>query len=68
MWTDPIVEELHKIREEHAKTFNYDLKAIFEDLKKQERQSGVTYVSLPIIRNIPKQPENWVKENELAAT
>jgi len=36
MWKDPIIEELHKIREEHAKKFNYDLKAIFEDLKKAQ--------------------------------
>jgi transposase len=33
MWLDPIVEEIHKIREERAKRFNYDLKAMYDDLK-----------------------------------
>jgi hypothetical protein len=51
MWTDPIVEEVRKIREEHAARFGYDLKKIFEDLKEQERKSGREVVSLP-----PKRP------------
>ena len=51
MWVDPIVEELHKLREEHAQKFNFNLKAIFEDLKKQEMKSKREIVSLPIKRN-----------------
>ena len=31
MWEDEILEELHRIREEHAKSFNYDFKAIFAE-------------------------------------
>ncbi len=31
MWEDEILEEIHRIREEHAKAFNYDIKAICED-------------------------------------
>ena len=27
-WKDPIVEEVRKVREEHAAKFNYDLVAI----------------------------------------
>jgi hypothetical protein len=42
---DEIVEELHKYREEYAKKFNYDLNAIFEDLKRKEAESGRKYVS-----------------------
>ena len=33
-WKDPIIEEIRKIREEHAAKFNYDLDAIVEDVKK----------------------------------
>jgi hypothetical protein len=44
MWKDPIVEEVRKIRQKHAKRFNYDLRAIVEDLRKQQEQSGRTYV------------------------
>ena len=45
MWEDPIIEELHHIREEHAAQFNYNLDAIFQDLKQKEKQSGLQYVS-----------------------
>jgi hypothetical protein len=36
MRKDPIVEEIHRIRREHAKRFNYDLNAIFADIRKRE--------------------------------
>lgn len=52
MWKDPIIEEIHKIRQEHAKKFNYDFNKIFDDLKKQELQSENKFISLPIKRNI----------------
>ena len=35
---DPIVAEIRKIRDEHAAKFNYDLDAIFKDLKKTEHK------------------------------
>lgn len=46
MWKDKIVEEIHQIREAYAKSFDYDLDAIFEDLRKKEAQSGREVVSL----------------------
>ena len=48
MWEDPIVKEIHKFREEHAKKFNFDLRAIFFDLKEQEKKGKRHVVSLPI--------------------
>lgn len=51
MWTDEIVEETRKARDEYAAKFNYDLNAIYEDLKKQEKRSRRKLVSLP-----PKEP------------
>ena len=42
---DPIVDEMHRIRDAHAARFNYDLNAIFRDLKEQERKSGRKFVS-----------------------
>ena len=36
MLNDEIVDEVRAIREAHAAKFNYDLRAIFEDLKKSE--------------------------------
>ncbi len=46
MWTDEIVEEIHQIREEYAKSLNYDLDAIFADLRKKEAKSGRKVVNL----------------------
>ena len=40
----PIVAEVRKARDEHAAKFNYDLDAIFRDLKEKERTSGRKYV------------------------
>jgi hypothetical protein len=39
MSNDPIVEEIRKIREDYAAQFNYDLTALFEDLKRQEQKN-----------------------------
>ncbi|MFY9826122.1 MAG: hypothetical protein WAM82_32450 [Thermoanaerobaculia bacterium] len=36
MSDDPIVQEVRRIREEHAARFGYDLQAIFADLKRTE--------------------------------
>ncbi len=46
MWTDPIVEEIHKIREAYAARFNYDFDAIYEDIKRLERESGREFSTL----------------------
>jgi len=46
MWEDEIIEELHRIREEHAKAFNYDVREICEDWRKRQKQSGRQFVTL----------------------
>ena len=43
-WSDPIVEEVRRIRDAHAARFNYDLDAIFLDIKEREKQSGLEFV------------------------
>ena len=43
---DQIVEEIRRIRREHAKEFAFDLDAIFEDLKRREQQRGQKTVTL----------------------
>jgi hypothetical protein len=45
-WIDPIVEEVRRLREEHAASFDYDLDRIFQDLKEREGKSGHKVVSL----------------------
>jgi hypothetical protein len=44
---DPIVDEVRRVRDGHAARFNYDLDAIFRDIKEQERKSGRKFVSFP---------------------
>ena len=45
MWIDPFVDELYAIREAHAKRFNLDADAIFEDWLKKQQNSGRHYIS-----------------------
>jgi hypothetical protein len=42
---DPIVDEVRRVRGEHAARFNYDLWAIFRDIQEQQNRSGLTFVS-----------------------
>ena len=46
MINDEIVEETRRLRDEWAKQFDYDLRKMFEDLKKKRTESGRKYVSL----------------------
>lgn len=60
MWQDEILEELHRIREEHAKFFNYDIKAICGDWRRKQAQSGMTFVTLTparLFNNAAQQTE-----------
>jgi hypothetical protein len=57
MWDDPIVAEVRRVREEYAARFNYDLDAIFRDIKEREKRSGRTFVSFPPRRVSPAEQE-----------
>ena len=37
---DTIVAEIHRHREQHARRFNYDLRAMGEDLQRRQWESG----------------------------
>lgn len=53
---DPIVEEVRKARQDHARKFDYNLSEICNDLKKIEKASGHRIVSLSPtkLKKIPK--------------
>ena len=38
--SDPVLEEVWKARDEHARRFGYDLKKICADLRRIEKESG----------------------------
>ena len=44
MWEDPIVAEVHRIREELAAEFGFDVKAIFADIRKRQTALGARLV------------------------
>ena len=53
---DPIVDEVRRVRDAYAARFNYDLDAIFQDVKKQEMQSGLVFVQGVARQAAPNKP------------
>jgi hypothetical protein len=47
MVDDPIVAEVRPARQQHAAKFDFDLQAIYEDLKQQEAASDRCIVTFP---------------------
>ncbi len=47
MQNDPIVDEVRRIRQEYAKQFAYDLRAMAADLRQHEQQHADRLVSFP---------------------
>ena len=47
MWKDPIVEETRSRREELARRCNYDIKAIGEAVRRQQKASGRMPITRP---------------------
>ncbi len=55
MLNDEIVDEIRAVRHAHAAQFNYDLRAIYDDLKKSEAArlaDGHAFVEPPHFANI----------------
>ena len=59
MHTDPVVEEIRKIRDEIAAKFNYDVDAIGEDARQRDLLGD-----RPVVRRAPRPP---MKPNVLPA-
>ncbi len=52
MTKDPIVAQVRKVREAYAKEFNYDIKAICDDLREWQKRTNHKY-DLPPKRKKP---------------
>jgi hypothetical protein len=52
---DPIVEEVRKVRDTHTAAFNYDMDAIFRDIKQREKKSGCVFVAFPPRKTEPNR-------------
>ncbi|CAN5736336.1 hypothetical protein BH20ACI4_BH20ACI4_06420 [soil metagenome] len=42
---DPIIEEIHKMREEYAAKFDFNIDEMFKDLREKQSQSNREIVS-----------------------
>ena len=49
---DPIIAELRSIRQAYAARFNYDVEAMFRDIRARQDASGRDYVRLPARRAV----------------
>jgi uncharacterized coiled-coil DUF342 family protein len=63
MYKDEIIEEIHQYREEYAKSLNYNLNAIFHDLRKKQIAHAHKIIKLPIKRRFEKPLEPTQTEN-----
>jgi hypothetical protein len=64
---DPIVDEIRRMRDAHAARFDYDLDAIFRDIKERERKSGHKFVdgiARPAAANETVEPAEVVDEGK----
>jgi hypothetical protein len=55
MLTDPVVEQLHKQREEYMERFQYDFDAIIRDIRAHEAAS-----TAPLVKPAAAKPPNRV--------
>lgn len=49
-------QQIRRVRDAHAASFNYDLHAIFRDIKKREKERGLVFVDGVARQPMPKQP------------
>ena len=50
--TDPIIAELRAVREAYAARFDYDVDAMFKDIRARQEASGREYVRLSARRPV----------------
>jgi len=58
MWADPIVEEIHKIRQEMAAEHGNDLQALGRYFMERQQAHADRLVSFP-----PRRPIEWKKSS-----
>lgn len=54
--TDPVIAELHAVRDEHAARLGHDIGAIFEDIRATQKALARECVRLPVRRAGPAPP------------
>lgn len=49
MWHDPIVEEIHKLREEYARQLDFDIDAICKDIQVKQAEGGTNWYRFQLV-------------------
>ena len=57
MWEDPVVAEVHRVREELAARFDFDVAAMFADIRKRQAALGSRVVSLATSAEPPAEAD-----------
>ena len=52
---DPVIAELHAVRDEHAARLGHDIGAIFEDIRSMQKALGHECIRLPPRRVVAEQ-------------
>lgn len=63
MLQNEILDQIHKIREEHAESFNYDLDAMFADWQKRQAETGREVVKLSVSSALATQKQQTEESN-----
>lgn len=63
MLQNEILDKTHKIREEHAESFNYNLDAMFADWQKRQAETGREVVNLSANRTLKTQMQRMDESN-----
>ena len=59
-WNDPIVDEIHQVRQQIMQEHDNDLHKLFEHLRKSQEVNGRSVVSRP-----PKTPDTMREQRSL---
>lgn len=54
MWTDPIAEEIHQQRKQHAAEFGFDVHRVYLELKRLDESPSP--LDAPVVTLPPKRP------------
>ena len=68
MWEDPIVSEVRRVREELAARFDFEVKAIFDDLRSRQSVLGGRLVSRKDRADVGKAGPSMVREPRQSRT
>ena len=58
LYIDPIIEEIHKIREDYARQFDFDMDKICKDMQQRQLHSGHQLVSFARQSDLHKETNN----------